>query len=262
MKTKRNRNWIWGVLFLLAAGGLVANQFGVFGPLDFWTVVAAVLAVILLGSAMTHRSLSTLPFVAAMVYIVLRNQELVPPVATWILLVAAGLSSIGIGLIVPQKVPKGANFVVGSFSDWDDEEEDEWDEEWDNEEGQDKRRARARAKMGGIDNNPSVSVNMGYTSRYIHADRLETAVLTCNFGGMDIYFDQAELAPEGARVHVDCKFGGIDIYVPRHWRIDEQINCTLGGVDVNARRAVPTEDGPLLTFTGNVLCGGVDIWYI
>jgi len=258
MKTKRNRNWIWGILLLLAAGGLVANQFGIFGPLDFWTIIAAVLAIVLLGSMITHRTLSTLPFVVAMVYIVLRNQELVPYLATWILLLAAGLASVGIGFIFPQKVPHKGNVVMGCFTDcWDDDDSDEWDEE-----DKEKRREKARAKMGGIDNNPSVNVNFGATSRYLHADRLETATLSCNFGGMDIYFDQVELSPNGATVYVDCKFGGIDIYVPRHWRIEEQINCTLGGVDVNTRRAVPIENSPLLTITGNVAFGGVDIWYV
>jgi len=250
---------MWGVFLLLAAGGLVANQFGIFGPLDFWTIVAAVLTIVFLGSAITHRTLSTLPFVVAMAYIVVRNQELVPHVATWILLVAAGLASAGIGLIVPQKVPKGGNFVVGSFVDWSDDE-DECDEDVWNEDAQERRRAKAKAS--GIDNNPSVTVSFGATSRYLHADRLETVLLSCSFGGMDIYFDQVELSPNGATVHLDCRFGGIDIYVPRHWRIDEQINCTLGGVDVNTRRAVPTADGPQLTITGNVLCGGVDIWYV
>jgi len=259
MKTKRNRNWIWGILLLLAAGGLVANQLGLFGPLSFWTIVAAVLAVVFLFSAITHRTISTLPLVAAMVYIVLRNQEIVPHVAIWVVLVAAGLASVGLGLLFPQREPHG-KVVIGAF--FGDGEDDDWDESnWD-EEDKDGRRERAKARMGGIDNNPHVIVNFGYTSRYLHADKLKTAVLSCNFGGMDIYFDQAELDPDGANVHLDCKFGGIDIYIPRHWRVDEQINCTLGGVDINTRRAMPTADGPQLTISGHVLCGGVDIWYV
>jgi len=257
MKTKRNRNWMWGLLLLFAAAGIVANQLGAFRPLSFWTIVAAALALVFLVSAITHRTITTLPFVVAMVYIVLRNQEIAPYVATWVVLVAAALASVGIGFIFPQKVPRNAKFAVGSFTDWDEDDWDDWDEE-----ERDEYRKRARAKMGEIDNNPSVNVMFGATSRYLHADRLETVLLSCSFGAMDIYFDQAELCPDGATVHLDCKFGGIDIYVPRHWRVEEQINCTLGGVDINARKAVPTADGPQLTITGNVLCGGVDIWYV
>ena len=254
MKTKRNRNWIWGVLLLLAAGGLVANQFGLFGPLSFWTIVAAVLAVVFLCSAITHRTISALPLVVAMVYIVLRNQEIVPHVATWVVLVAAVLVCAGLGLLFPQRPPHG-KVVIGAF--FGDDEDNDWDEE-DN----DGHRKRARTRMSGIDNNPYVSVNFGYTSRYLHADKLQTATLTCNFGGMDIYFDQVELDPDGATIHLDCKFGGIDIYVPRHWRVEERINCTLGDVDINARKAMPAADGPQLVITGHVLCGGVDILYI
>ena len=257
MKTKRNRNWMWGILLLLLAAGLVANQFWMFGPFGFWTIAAAVTALVLLVSAITHRTISTLPFVAALVYVVLRNLELVPHVAAWILFVAALLASAGIGLIFPQKVPKGARVAVGSFADWDEDDWDDYDED-----ERDEYRKRARATMGEIDNNPSVSVSFGSTSRYLHADRLETAALSCNFGGMGVYFDQVELAPDGATVHLDCKFGGIDIYVPRHWHVEEQIHCTVGGVDINTRRAMPTTDGPRLKITGHVLFGGVDIWYI
>ena len=256
MKTKRNRNWMWGIFLLVAAGALLANQLGLLGAFSFGTIIAAVLAVVFLYSAITSRTVSTLPFVIAMVYIVLRNQEIVPHVSIWVLIVAAGLASAGIGLLFPQRPPRG-KVVIGSFcGDDDDWDEDDWDED------NNSRRQQARARMGGIDNNPYVGVSFGHTSRYLHADKLQTATLSCNFGGMDIYFDQVELDPNGATVNLDCKFGGIDIFVPRHWRVDEQISCTIGGVDINTRRAMPTADGPQLVITGHVLCGGVDIWYV
>jgi len=182
-----------------------------------------------------------------------------PYVTTWAVIVAAVLVCVALGLLFPQRPPPG-KVVIGAFCG--DDEDDDWDEsDWD-EEDKDRRRERAWARMGGIDNNPYVSVNFGHTSRYLHADKLQTAVLSCNFGGMDIYFDQVELDPNGATVNLDCKFGGIDIFVPRHWRVDEQISCTIGGVDINTRRAMPTADGPQLVITGHVLCGGVDIWYV
>ena len=257
MKMKRNRNWMWGILMLLIAAFIVSNQLGWLPPLSFWSIVAAVLAVVLLVSCITHKTVTTLPFVLALVYIVLRNQDSVPHVATWALLLAAGLVSAGIGLLLPQKPPKG-KFVIGSFFGCD---EDDW-ADWDDEEKA-TRRKKARAAVGDIDNNPSISVNFGGLNRYLHADSLETVHLTCNFGGMEIFFDQAQLAPNGATVYLDCKFGGIDLFVPRHWHVNEQISCTLGGVDVTpTRRAAPPEDAPQLTIVGNVMFGGVDIHYI
>ena len=251
---------MWGLLLLLAAVGLVANQLGWLGRFSFWTVVAAFLAAVFLINCITHKTLSTLPFVIAMVYLVLRNLELLPYVATWAVLLAAALVSVGIGLLCPQRVPKG-RVVIGSFFGGSDDDHDDW-EDWDDEDiGE--RRKKAQANMGDIDNNPAISVAFGGTSRYIHADQLETAHLSCSFGGIDIFFDHAELSPNGATVHIDCKFGGIDMYVPRHWRINEQLNCTMGAADVNnSRLATHTPDSPQLTITGNVLFGGVDIWYV
>ena len=255
-KRKGNKNWLWGILMLLIAALVVASQLGWLLEFSFWSLVAAVLAVVFLVCSITQRSLSTLPFVIAMVYIVLRNQEIVPHVATWAILLVAVLVSAGIGLLFPQKVPPG-KFVVGAFFGGNDWDEEDW-----NEEDASGRRERARMEMGGIDNNPSISVNFGSLSRYLHADKLETLSLACNFGGIEVFFNQAELSEKGAAVHLACNFGGIDLFVPRHWRVSEEISCVFGGVDKNSRLASPAEDAPELKITGSVMFGGVDIHYI
>jgi len=257
MKIKGNKNWIWGICMLLAAAAIVATQLGVFGPLNFWTIVAAVFAVIFLGSAITQRTFTTLPLAAAMIYLVLRNQEIVPHVPLWAILAAAALASVGIGFLFPQKPPLQGKVVIGAFCGSEEDDED------DDEENGSKHREKARAKMGDIDNNPSINVAFGGVMRYLHANNLETVRLSCHFGGMEIFFDQAELSPNGATVYLDCKFGGVDLFVPRHWRVEEQVNCMFGAVDiVNSRMATPAEDAPQLTITGNVAFGGVDIKYI
>jgi len=249
---------MWGLLLLLAAAGLVANQLGWLGRFGFWTVVAAIFAVVFLISAITHRTVSTLPFVIAMVYIVLRDLGIVPHVAIWAILIAAGLTSAGLGLLFPKGLQKNL-FITSPFSDWSDDDDDEdWDEEDVGE-----RRKKARASMGDIDNNPTVNVSFGGSSRYIHADSLETAHFSCSFGGIDVFFDHAELSSKGATIHIDCKFGGIDMYIPRHWRVKKEISCIFGGVDINnSNLASHTEGSPQLTITGNVMFGGVDIWYV
>jgi len=99
-------------------------------------------------------------------------------------------------------------------------------------------------------------------SRYIHAAALETARLTCSFGAIEIYFDQATLHPNGAEVICDCKFGAIVISVPKHWRVVDKINCSLGGVEHNMRHASPSENAPRLTVLGDVSLGGIEIKYI
>ena len=263
MKIKRNRNWLWGILMLFAAAIIVLTQLGLFGQFSFWTMVAAVLAVVFLISSITHKTPTTLPLAAAMVYIVLQNQGILPYVATWALLLAGVLGCAGIGLLLPKKFPQG-KVVIGAFcGDDNDDDDGEYEYEYDGEEDESKRREKARAKMGDIDNNPSINVAFGGVMRYLHADSLETVSLSCNFGGMEIFFDQAELSPNGATVYLDCKFGGIDLFVPRHWHVDEQINCTFGGAEVvNRKMASPAEDAPQLTITGNVMFGGVDIKYI
>jgi len=258
MKIKRNKNWLWGLFLLLIAGGIVASQLGWIDEIGTRTIIAGAFAVIILFNCITRKSITMLPFAGALVYIVLRNQELVPHVATWALLLAAWLTTIGLKMLLPKKKRK-KNFIFtfngGDIGEWS-RENGKWGSK------KDKRRAKAFAEMGALDDNPSVSTVGAVTSRYIQADSLETVTLSCHFGGIDIYLDEAQLSPDGAVVDVDCKFGGIDIYVPRHWHVTENISCTLGGADINGRRENVTEDSPKLTVTGNVMFGGVDINYI
>jgi len=247
MKIKRNNNWLWGILFLLIAGFIVASQLGWIAPFGIRTFVAGAFAVVILSHCITRKTITPLPFVIALVYIILRNVELVPHVGTGALLLAAWLTAIGLRILFPKKKHKRVFTFTFNGKDSVDKE---------------KRRAKAFANMGELNDNPTFTEMFGAASHYIQADNLQTVNLSCHFGGMDIYLDQAQLSENGAVIDLECKFGGIDIYVPRHWKVNEQINCTLGGADVNGRSEVLNENSPQLTITGNVMFGGVDINYI
>jgi hypothetical protein len=105
-------------------------------------------------------------------------------------------------------------------------------------------------------------VNFGAVSRRLLADSLETVRLHCNFGALEIYFDHAELSGNGATVDLDCSFGAIKLLIPKHWRVIDNLNCTLGGVDADKKFPGLAENAPRLTLTGNVSLGGVEVRYI
>jgi hypothetical protein len=119
-----------------------------------------------------------------------------------------------------------------------------------------------RIEDGGSDNNPSISVKFGGVSRYLHSDSLETAQLYCSFGALEVYFDQAQLSPNGATASLNCSFGATTLFVPKHWQIIDELNCTLGGIEIDNRFAAPTEDPPKLTLTGSVSLGGIEVRYV
>jgi predicted membrane protein len=112
------------------------------------------------------------------------------------------------------------------------------------------------------DNNPYSKVNFGSSSKYLHSDCLKSGQFIASFGELEIFFDQAQLAPEGAEIFLDCSFGAIKLYVPKHWLVIDKMNVSLGGVENKNRMAMPTENAPRLTLTGNVQLGGIEIHYI
>jgi len=174
---------------------------------------------------------------------VLQEPLELPIVPIWTLIIAGVLAAIGLSILLPKRYNKANNWInVGVFHGGDDEP-----------------RSQTAAGNGSADNNPVVNVSFGGASRYLHSDCLETATLNCSFGGLDIYFDQAQISPNGAEVNIQCSFGGIDLYVPRHWQVINNVSCSLGAVDINNRRAVQTENAPTLTLNGSVSFGGVDV---
>jgi len=258
IKHRHNKNWAWGILLLAAAALILANQLGFFIQFSFGCIVAIVLAIVFLSESIRHRKITPLPFAIAMGYIFLRNQMLVPHMSTWALLLAATLGSAGLGIFFPRKA-RYKNFVFGgTFVDANDDDDD-WD--MDDEDSKERRRKQSRihSEAAAIDNDPSFNVNFGHMSRYLYADALNTVNLSCNFGGMEIYFDQAQLSPDGATVHVNCKFGGVELFVPGHWHVEEQVGCVFGGAEVDRRLTASTEDAPRLLVVGDVAFGGIEI---
>ena len=104
----------------------------------------------------------------------------------------------------------------------------------------------------------------GESVKYIYAKNLQSADLLNSFGEMKVFFDNAELSPDGARVNVENSFGSVLIFIPRskNWRVENKINTTLGAVEEKFRYSSGDESAPLLTLTGNVQLGAVTIHYM
>jgi predicted membrane protein len=236
-------NWVWGTFLLLAAVLVIANQSAGFVEIGVFSFIAAALALAFIVQCIASLSFTPLPIPLAALYYIFQEPFGFPPLQFWPLALAALLATVGLSVLFPQK---GKRRYVHIIHD-----------------GEPKDRPEKHVESdGGNDNNPSVSVNFGSVSRYIHADCLETVTLNCSFGALEIYFDHAQLSPDGAEVNVNCSFGGIEIFVPRHWQVVDNVGCTLGGVDINSRRAVQTENAPRLTLNGNVTLGDMDVKYV
>jgi predicted membrane protein len=245
----RRTKWTWGIALILIAALILSNHFGGFVDLGIWSIIVGAIAVGVLVDSLASLSFATLPLPIAALYYIFQGPFDLPHISFWPLALVTLLVIIGMNILLPRRFCSEADVVINlgnSGSHRYSSKRKKNDPEMILEEGEDS-------------NNPRISVQFGSVTRYLHSSCLETAELDCNFGAMEIYFDNVELSPNGAEVYVNCNFGGVDIYVPGHWRVFNEISATLGGADVDKRLRTADEGAPTIVFKGSVSFGGVDI---
>ena len=237
----RHSNALWGTFLLLAAAFLLINQLYGFARINPGSIIIAILALAFIVQSLARLSFASLLIPIAVLYIIFRAPLHLPHIQTWTLILTAILASAGLAILYPHKNWRFHSTIKHHGRSGDN---------------------LPKFTEGDIDNNPSVSVNFSSVSRRIHANNLETVQLSCNFGEMEIFLDQAELAPTGAEIILNCSFGAIKLYIPRHWKIIDRLSCSLGGVDIERNFTALAENAPQVTLTGSVSFGGVEIRFI
>ena len=240
----KNRNWFWGFFFLLIAVFIIGTQIDAFGEIGTMTILAtAILAALVIHSIFRRNFFGVfIPF--AFLYMIYWEPLNLVEISAWKLFLAAVLVSIGFSILFGSRSSR-VTFVHNVEKNY-----------------KHGHKSYDHTSENIDDNNPYVKVNFGASSKYLHADCLRGGQFIASFGALELYFDQVQLSPEGAEINIDCSFGAIEIYVPRHWKVQEKIRTTLGGVEHNAHGASPAADAPCLTIKGNVSFGGVEIRYI
>lgn len=250
-KGKRGWAWGWGIFLILVAALVLTNQLGGFLELGVWSIIVSALAVAFMVRCIVDLDFGSLPIPIAALYYIFHVPLDLPGINFWPLVLVTVLVTVGLHFIIPKKrftfkYRKGRNAEVIYTT----------------EDGVTNTRRVGSGEGeiidGGEENNPRISVQFGGGSRYLHAESLETVELDCSFGGLEVYFDHVQLSPNGAEAFIECKFGSVELYVPSHWRVIDNMNASLGGVDIK-RRDVADENAPTLKITGNVSFGGVEV---
>jgi len=232
-------NFFWGVVLLLAAAFVLTNKFIGFADIGIGSIVITILALAFIVQCLARFHIAPLVIPIAVLYFIYRDRFDLPEIQTWKLIAATVLAFVGLNILLPKR--RGHNHC-NNFG------------------GSGDQQKRLPAE-GNKDNNPYVGVNFGNISRSLNADSLETVRLSCNFGAMEIYFNQVELSPNGAVADITCSFGGIQLFIPKHWQVIDRMNCTLAGVNIKSFTA-PADNAPRLTLNGSVSMGGVEVKYI
>ncbi len=242
----KSKNLFWGIFFLALAVFTIASQLGGFGQIGVWSVLEGVLLLALIVYSLIKLNFLGVFVPVAFLYMIFRSPLGLPFVSPWLLVLAGVLTSIGFSIIFHKK-PKNQTC-------W--KEHGEWDKDGWNKDG------HAQTIEMIDDNHPSAKVSFGSSSKYLHADSLQSGQFTCSFGSLEVFFEKTQLSPEGAEIFVDCSFGELKLYVPGTWRVVDKINSSLGGINYSNAPKTLAADAPRLTLTGNVHLGAIEIQYI
>jgi len=237
----RSSNFFWGILLLAAAAFVLINQFNGFTSFGTGRIIAAILALVFFVQCIANVNFAALPIPLAVWYFVFQPRCDLPYIQPKILVFAAVLAVIGLSILLPRRYKHHNHGEYSRSGD---------------------HHPQMRTDYGNYDNNPVINVNFGSLSRRLHADGLKTVQLQCNFGALEIFFDQVDINPDGAEVMLNCSFGAIKLFIPKHWHVIDRIKCSLGSVDIDKSFTAPEEYAPQLTLSGSVSLGGIEIRFL
>lgn len=246
MKTKRN--WLWGLLFLVAAVAVVLKGFGWMVDIPWgqaiWTVVVVLIGV----EAVRKRSVGGILYTLAFLAIIWDAELGIEAITPWPILAAATLAAIGIRLIFPRK----DRYVINVDG------EEKCYESWsDMKEGAREEFCSDEQSADGSSFN-SESIFSGGT-KYIDSQDFRTGNLEVVFGTQKLYFDNAQLHNGKGNLHVSVVFSTLEVYVPRGWKVITDVEKVFSGIK---SFETPGIDGPVLYIDGEVVFGNLKIFYI
>lgn len=239
--------WLWGAFFVLAAVLVVASQVTGFSVVGFWSILATVLLVAILIKSLTRLNFFGVLLPAALLYIIYQTPLSLYYIQPWLLILAAALGGIGLSLIIRRRPGSNphAQYNRGKYG-----------------QTEDMQSALQVTEDGSDDNHPTGSVRFGAASRYIHATALESGNFSARAGALEVYFDEAQLSPNGAEIYVNCSMASITLYIPKSWHVEEKVYVFIGAVENDTRAARYSSDAPTVTLVGNIHLGSVEIKYV
>lgn len=236
MKTRKT---FWGLFFILAAVLIGVNQLGYLNGINVWTLLATIFLVPIIIKSATKLNFFGIFFGFAGLGIIYGDYLNIMPLGVWGLLLMALFLSIGFSIIFSDRIIRKSNKF---------------------------RNTGNPENFASVINSPDeseidFSVNFSSSIKYINTKEFKKANLSCSFGALKVYFDNAELSENGAEIKLDISFGGVELFIPKKWRVVNELNVNLAGVE-EKNASMPLEGGPAVRLTGDIRLSGIEIIYV
>ncbi len=228
------KNLLWGLFFIASGGLIIVNQLGYFSDLPLVNLILVIIAIPIVVSSLFHLNFGGILFPLAILGIVFDKTLGITDLTPWPILIAALFASIGLEMIFHR-------FKKNSWC---------------------KNHNENFEEVINCEDEDLINYHVNFSSgiKYINSDNFKKANLSCNFGALKIYFDNATIKDDKAEINIDISFAGVELYIPKNWKIINNTHTSLGVVDEKNKNS--TDNGPTVKLTGNVKFAGVEIIYI
>lgn len=98
---------------------------------------------------------------------------------------------------------------------------------------------------------------LGSEAKYIDCNSFSKYHYKVSMGSGELYFQNIESYTGGGKLSIECHMGNMEIYVPNSWRIEADIQTSVGNTEIPQSSG----DGPVLEIRGTNKMGNVEIIY-
>ena len=95
--------------------------------------------------------------------------------------------------------------------------------------------------------------------KYVNSENFKKANLECNFGSMQVFFDNAHIQGDHATVIAECNFGKMELIFPKEWNVIVDMDAPFAGVSEQKKNYAA--NGPTVHLRGDSAFGKVEIRY-
>lgn len=231
----RKKDIFWGLLFILMAVLIIANQLGFMTGISMFEFVATVILGGIIIKSLKRINFWGILLPVAFICILFADEWNIEKFTPWPALLTACLLSLGLSLIFKRK------------NHW------KYHIHHDN--------AFKNEVVNEIDSKEvNCSISFGESIKYIKSEDFQSASIKCSFGEAKVYFYDTLIPSGHADINIDVSFGDAILYIPKNWKVINEVHVFLG--DFEERYRDRGGDLPVVTIRGNVSFGHAEIIYV
>ncbi len=232
----KNRNWFWGLFFIVAGVLVIVNRLGYFTNINLFSLILTLFLIPILVKSILRLHFPGVLFPVAFLCMIYAKPLGMEALVPWPVLFAAFFGSIGLSILFH----KPRHFFHHRFSE--------------------ERHERFEEIIDGPDDEVvNCYVSFGSSIKYVNSENLKKATIGASFGALKVYFDNTKISSEGATINIDASFAAIELYIPKNWNTLNQLSVSLSGVEEKNRKEGVS--GPTVRLVGEVSFSGIEIIY-